>query len=102
MDTSTRTHPLSTFSPDIIEGVIGGSIFALRKRECQLFREDANSPVGLRLASIRGELQRILAGQRVRPEILARVVQPPPTDSAEGAECGLLTEPQGVEVATGG
>lgn len=85
MQRSTQTYPLSTPTQDSVEGVIGGSIFALRERECELFAEDSQSPVALRLALLRGELLRLLSGLPVRIDSLIRAIGP---DDREGASRG--------------
>jgi hypothetical protein len=104
MQTEIYTNRKITSTPfrEPIEVVVSDSVFALRERECSLLGEDPQSPVALRLASVRGELQRLLAGQRVRVDsierTLARAVQPSPANSPEGGESGLAIEPAVAEV----
>jgi hypothetical protein len=70
---SNYPKPKSESSP--FSGCIESSVFALRERERQFFSEDPQSPIALRLASIRGEFQRLLAGRPVRVEVLQRAVE---------------------------
>lgn len=102
MQPYTQTNSSSTPIRDAIEIAVGGSVFALRKRELDLFAVDFNSPTGVRLAAIRGEFQRLLSGECIRSEVieraLARAVQPPPANSPEVVEPDLATEPVLAEV----
>jgi hypothetical protein len=102
MQSYIEINPLSTSNSGGVEAAVFDSILVVRKRECSLLGEDPQSPVALRLASVRGELQRLLAGQRVRVDsierTLARAVRPSPANSPEGGESGLATDPEAVEV----
>ena len=98
MQNYIETNPLSTLNSGGIEAAISDSIFAVRERELTLFGENRDSAGALRLASIRTELQRLRRGQPVRPEVLARAVQPSPADFPEGAESDLARDPAVAEV----
>ena len=96
---SNYPKPKSESSP--FSGCIESSVFALRERERQFFSEDPQSPIALRLASIRGELQRLLAGECVRVDVIERSLAPP-SELPESFGCDLATEPEAVEVVAGG
>jgi hypothetical protein len=80
---------------------ISDSAHDLRQRELVLFAVDRNSPVGTRLAAVRGEFPRLLAGQAARLEINESAVRFRPDHIREDAESQAV-EPACTEVVAGG
>lgn len=100
MEGYTQTNPSSILIQGAVESAVGDSILPLRRYEENIFARSRNSPLALRLTSLRGEFQQLLDGQIVRLDVVERVLTGSPAiDSPEGAESGLATEPAAVEVS---
>jgi len=95
----SQIQSLSTPIRNTVETAVVDSVLAVRARKLRLFGEDRDSLAALGLASIRTELQRILTGRPVRPEVLERAVQPPAADCPEDGGLDLATDLEAVEVS---